>query len=230
MTDDSSPSRGAYPEFYYATPRDEVMNFVPPGARRILEVGCGSGAFRAHFPTEIEYWGVEPESGPAAEAAKHLTKVLRGNFEECAQELPNAYFDLVVCNDVIEHMPDPRQFLRAIQRVMTPTAALVGSIPNVRVLSNLVRLLAKRDWEYVDSGILDYTHLRFFTQKSLARELSDAGFTIERLAGINALGSKEQGLRRLFKAGASSAASFALGRDTRFVQFGFRATLTHPND
>lgn len=225
MSRPSTPQVHDYPEFYFAAPRDEVVEFLPQTARRVLEVGCGSGAFRAHFPPNVEYWGIQPQDGPATEAEEHLTKVLRGNFEEHEHNLPDAYFVLIVCNDVIEHMPDHRQFLRGIQRVMAADALLVGSVPNVRLLSNLVRLLAKRDWEYVDSGILDYTHLRFFTQKSLTRELAATGFTIERVAGINALGSREQGLPRLLKTIASGVASFVVGRDTRFVQFGFRARL-----
>ena len=215
----------AYPEFYFATPRDEVFAFVPAGSRRVLEIGCGSGAFRAHFPAEVEYWGVEPEDGPAADAAKHLTRVLQGNAGDCLPAQPDGYFDLIVCNDVIEHMPDHRRFLRDIQRVMSPGGSLVGSVPNVRLLSNLARLLLKRDWEYIDSGILDYTHLHFFTEKSLRRELLNAGFSIEKLAAINALGSRERGLSRMLKLTASTAASLLVGRDTRFVQFAFRARL-----
>ena len=221
---DCLPERAAdYPQFYFATPRDEVVGFLPANPRRVLEVGCGSGAFRAHFPTDVEYWGIEPEEGPARDAGRKLTKVLQGDFEVCLPDLPTGYFDLIVCNDVIEHMRDHRYFLEVIQTVMEPRATLVGSVPNVRLLSNLARLLLRRDWAYIDSGILDYTHLRFFTGKSLARELSAAGFKIERLRGINPLGSSERGVSRLLKVGVSNLASLLLGRDTRFVQFGFRA-------
>ena len=221
----SAEAADPYPEFYFATPRDEVFAFVPRESRRVLEVGCGSGAFRSHFPAQVEYWGIELEKGPAKDAAKHLTRVLVGNAESCLPKLPAGYFDLVVCNDVIEHMPDHRRFLRDVQRVMAPAAAMVGSVPNVRLLSNLARLLFKRDWEYIDSGVLDYTHLHFFTQKSLRRELVNAGFAIEKLAGINPLGGRDRGPARLLKTAVGSAASLLLGRDTRFVQFAFRARL-----
>ena len=214
-----------YPAYYFAAPRDEVFKFVPPGSRRVLEVGCGSGAFRAHFASETEYWGIEPRESPANDAAKRLTKVLLGSFHDRLAELPEAYFDLVIINDVIEHMRDYREFLLAVQKVMAPGAVIVGSVPNVRLVSNLARLLIKRDWEYLDAGILDYTHLHFFTQKSLTRELKKAGFNIERLEGINALGSTEHGLPKFLKTVASSAVSLLMGSDTRFVQFAFRAKL-----
>lgn len=213
----------AYQSAYFGLARDEVMGFVPAGAQRILEVGCGSGAFRAHFAPWVEYWGVEPEEGPATDAAKALTKVIHGRFDERQGELPKAYFDVVVCNDVIEHMIDHRAFLRDVQSVLVPGGALVGSIPNIRLMSNLARLLVKRDWEYLSQGILDYTHLRFFTKKSWIRELGGAGLKVERVTGINPLGSKERGLSRFYKVVLSSIGAVVLGGDTRFVQIGFRA-------
>lgn len=212
-----------YPEFYFATPRSEVYALVRGGARRILEIGCGSGAFRSHFAGSVEYWGVEPEAAPAADAARSLSKVLHGTFDKCRSEIPTAYFDLVVCNDVIEHMTDHRAFLREIQEVMAPAAMIVGSVPNVRLLSNLARLLVQRDWRYLDSGVLDYTHLRFFTEKSLRRELELSGLRVEEVIGINPLGGKDAGLARLLKTAVSLIASLLMGRDTRFVQYAFRA-------
>jgi 2-polyprenyl-3-methyl-5-hydroxy-6-metoxy-1,4-benzoquinol methylase len=212
-----------YRSSYFGLSRDEVIDFVPTGARRVLEVGCGSGVFRRHFPGDVEYWGIEPEEGPAREAAKHLTKVLHGRFDDSKGDLPENYFDLVVCNDVIEHMPDHRGFLRDVQHVVVPGGALVGSVPNVRLLTNLARLLIKRDWQYLEEGVLDYTHLRFFTKKSWTRELASSGLEVERVVGINPLGSKEHGLDRLFKIVASSAGALLMGGDTRFVQIGFRA-------
>ena len=207
-----------YSKGYFALSRDELVEFLPKDTRRVLEVGCGSGIFRAHFPNNVEYWGIEPQEGPARDAARHLTKVLQGTFDDCRSELPTSYFDLVVCNDVIEHMFDHRAFLRDIQNFLTPKGVLIGSVPNVRLLSHLARLLIKRDWEYIGEGTLDYTHLRFFTEKSFARELVKAGFAVDKLRGINALGSKERGIPKLLKVAVSSVASLLIGRDTRFVQ------------
>jgi SAM-dependent methyltransferase len=208
-----------YPHYYFATSRDEMAKFVPVGVKRVLEIGCGSGGFRSHVPTAVEYWGIEYEPGPATDAATRLTQVLHGKVEDRLAEVPRGYFDLIVCNDVIEHLEDPRGFLADIQRVMAPDAKLVGSIPNVRLLTNLYRLLVRRDWEYVDSGVLDYTHLHFFTQKSLRRELTRAGLVVETLEGINPLGHDSGTLKRLL----GLVASWVVGADSRFVQLAFVA-------
>ena len=67
---------------------------------------------------------------------------------------------------------------------------LVGSVPNVRFWGNMINLLIRRDWKYEDSGVLDKTHLRFFTRKSLRRLLESAGYRMELLRGIESMRMK----------------------------------------
>ena len=82
----------------------------------------------------------------------------------------------MVCNDVIEHMADHDRFLRQIRGHIAPGGVLIGSVPNMRHYRALFELLVLRDWDYRDSGVLDRTHLRFFTARSLRRSLTRAGF------------------------------------------------------
>lgn len=170
---------------YYHGGRPEVAKFLPERYSRILEIGCGDGGFCLLLTGDFEYWGVEPEPSAAQKAATHLHKVLQGSFDQIMDQLPEAYFDLVICNDVIEHMPDHDFFLQEIRKKMTPGSYLVGSIPNVRYYKNLLALLFLKDWKYTAKGILDSTHLRFFTQKSLLRIFKINGFTPERVDGLN---------------------------------------------
>ena len=167
---------------YYSGMRQDVFALVPPNIHRVLEIGCGSGRFRENSPSEIEYWGVEPVS-MAAQEAKGLTRILVGTLEEVAPSLPDGYFDLVVCNDVIEHIVDTHKVLATIRTKMTATGWLVGSLPNVRSVWVLLELIFRRDWRYRESGVLDNTHVRFFTFKSARRMLSEGGFNIEVFKG-----------------------------------------------
>jgi len=213
---------------YYANTRPEVAAFLPDGVTRVLEIGCGLGNFRRNFAAPVEYWGVEAVAAVAQLAGTRLDRVLAGSYREVCGSLPDGYFDLVVCNDVIEHMDDHDRFLRDIQAKMRPGRSyLVGSVPNVRYITNLYGMLLRRDWQYVDAGILDRTHLRFFTERSLARSLRQHGFTIESLAGINRVELGPRSMRYLVQATAAHLAAFVLGRDTLCAQFAFRARLDH---
>lgn len=209
---------------YYRHGRAEVLPFLPAAYARVLEVGCGAGQFGAQL-NAAEIWGVEPDPVAAAKAAERYHRVLPGLYDAVAAELPEGYFDLIVCNDVIEHVPDHDAFLASLKRKLAPGGSLVGSVPNVRYYKHLADLLFRRDWHYVDAGILDRTHLRFFTERSLRAALGQAGLRIERFAGINS--ALRKGIRRnLGKAlllGGLWLVSGGRMADLKYLQFGFRA-------
>jgi 2-polyprenyl-3-methyl-5-hydroxy-6-metoxy-1,4-benzoquinol methylase len=100
-------------------------------------------------------------------AGEKLSTILIGSVEEQLDSLPDDYFDCIICNDIIEHLADPWKVMSSLKRKISPNGFFVCSIPNVLFWKNLYELLIKRDWKYVDSGILDKTHLRFFTKKVL---------------------------------------------------------------
>lgn len=215
---------------YFHNARVEMLRLAPQRPRRVLEIGCGAGAFSEQIAAE-ERWGVEPNPAAAAEAESKLTRVIRGLYDDAEANLPDRHFDLVIANDVIEHMPDHDRFLQRIKAKMAPGAALVGSVPNVRALTQLAKLLVLKDWTYTDEGILDRTHLRFFTKKSLAGALAANGYAVEALTGLNSM--LRHGLRRrgepVKNALASAATAGVIGAtlgyywDVQFPQYGFRA-------
>lgn len=172
---------------YYEQDRKEVVDFLPVQASVILDIGCGVGAFGAGLKAQkdIEIWGVEPVSDVAASADKVLDKVINGLFDEHAS-LPDAYFDAVVFNDSLEHFPDPFPPLElAKTKLKKDTGVIVASIPNVRFIRNIRHVLFEKDWKYTDKGILDRTHLRFFTKKSMVRTFEEAGYEVISIEGIN---------------------------------------------
>lgn len=219
-------NNNALPSTYYVGVRNEMLPFLPERRQRILEIGCGYGTFSEGVDGCVEYWGVEPDKGAAAIAGKKLGKVFVGTYEEVAKQLPDNYFDLIVCNDVIEHMPDHEEFLKDIQNKISDGGALIASIPNVRYYGNLLELIFNKDWRYRESGILDRTHLRFFTRKSLLQCLDRSGYEIEKFEGINGLKTRILPLKRLFR----PLIFCLLGNDVRYLQFAFRVVKRISND
>ena len=206
-------------QVYFGFTRPEMVQFLPDEYSRILEIGCCEGNFRQLCGRPCEYWGVEPFENAAEIAKTKLDKVLVGFYSEIEEQIPDSYFDLVIANDVIEHIEQPWNFLKSLKKKMTKNASLVLSIPNVRYYGNLRELLRRKDWEYKDSGILDITHLRFFTEKSIIRLLNENGFEIEKMQGINPVTIRRRNLPKYW------LVKFILGKDIEFLQFGVRAKI-----
>jgi SAM-dependent methyltransferase len=211
---------------YYRNQRPEMLDFIPARRSRVLEVGCGEATFIGSLPGVEEAWGIEPSA--AADIARgRLHRVFHATYDEAEADLPLAYFDVIICNDVIEHMPDHDSFLARVAKHLVPGGMLVGSIPNVRYYNNLFEMMIEKDWHYRDSGILDRTHFRFFTGKSLAGALRRNGYRVERMRGINA-GNSFAGAHRAWLYLPLSwvliAVTLGYFSDIRFLQFGFQAT------
>jgi 2-polyprenyl-3-methyl-5-hydroxy-6-metoxy-1,4-benzoquinol methylase len=206
---------------YYQLNRPEMHPFLPGRTLRALEIGCAEGNFIQVLPSECEVWGCEANSEIALRAAgnQRFFKVLSGIYEEVEPEIPDGYFDLIICNDVIEHMPDHDRFLASAFKKLSPTGVLVGSVPNVRFIAHLFELIVDADWRYRDSGILDRTHQRYFTFKSLTRSLNQNGFEIELLKGINPVMSRRWRLLMAFL----RIVSFGRFSDMSYLQCAFRA-------
>lgn len=205
----------------YSGCRHEMVHFLPHTAcKSVLEIGCGLGGFRNYLPTTCEYWGVDPHAPSQSSSSCQSNKVmfLTGTYEEVCQKIPNRFFDLVICNDVIEHMAKPEQFLESIKAKLSDGGVIIGSIPNVRHLRILGQILLYKDWHYTDWGILDRTHLRFFTMKSFRRMVVQAGYEIVTLKGLYK--GKFTGVYKYLFWLQFIPALF-LGFDTPYSQFGF---------
>ena len=167
---------------YYGHSRPEVAALVPKGARRVVDVGCGAGALgralKAERP-ELQVRGVEIVAEQAARARSVLDDAVVGSAE---QPMPSGWPapDCVIFADVLEHLVDPWSVLKHWRRALAPGGALVVSIPNVTHRS-VVAGLSRGRWDYRDAGILDRTHLRFFTRETAIELVEQAGFRVVRM-------------------------------------------------
>jgi SAM-dependent methyltransferase len=172
---------------YYSSQRGELHEFLPASLDSLLDIGCAEGGYGSavltkHPPATV--WGVEPHKPAADLAAKRLSRVINDVFRP-ELPIPDAHFDVITFNDSIEHMADEYAALRLARRKLKPGGTLICCVPNVRYLENVRQLLLEADWRYTDNGVLDRTHLRFFTQKSICRAITETGFTISTISGIN---------------------------------------------
>jgi 2-polyprenyl-3-methyl-5-hydroxy-6-metoxy-1,4-benzoquinol methylase len=165
---------------YYNTYKWEITPLIPEGPHTILDLGCGTGLFGRNLKEQNkarEIVGVEIFKQAADEAAKYYKKVYHGDVEQLNLNYKD-YFDFVICGDILEHLKDPWTMLRRIKSWLKAGGRLLVSIPNLRYWTVLKDLVLCGDWEYRDAGILDRTHLRFFTKKSFLNAMAKAGFSI----------------------------------------------------
>lgn len=171
---------------YFGAARREMLRFVPLTASRILDIGCGDGAFGALLKERqpCTVTGLELVASAAKTADFRLDRVIVGSAEEKLAFDPAA-FDCIVCNDVLEHLVDPWTAVSRLADHLVPGGCIVASIPNVRYFRVLKALLQDGTWAYTDKGVLDRTHLRFFTRRTIPGLFEPVGLQIETLVGIN---------------------------------------------
>jgi len=208
---------------YYSNPRIEIFELlkttypeINDTNLRILEIGCGAGVFRKHF-NNVEYWGIEPNSDQAEKARKIGVNVIGGTFEEVSNIIPDNYFNIVVLNDVLEHMHDHDLFLRQIVHKGKKEFTIIGSVPNVRFITVLIKYVFLGDWAYKEMGVLDRTHLRFFTKKSLKATLIKSSYELIELKGINKIPFSIRKIR----GSILRVIAILFGSDCKFMQFAF---------
>jgi len=123
--------------------------------------------------------------------------VLVGNVELLPFPSTIGTFDCILYADVLEHLVRPDECLRRQQSVLAPTGEIVASIPNVNHYSVVLPLLRAGEWRYVDSGILDSTHLRFFTLKTAKELFTNTGFRLDRAQPCLSIGPRMKLLHRV---------------------------------
>jgi 2-polyprenyl-3-methyl-5-hydroxy-6-metoxy-1,4-benzoquinol methylase len=161
----------------------DVLWMMPPQLSRVVEVGSSSGALAAAYRQSnpaTEYIGIEIDAGYVEQSARHCTRVVHANIEQMSADALQALLpvDCWLFADVLEHLYDPWRVLKRLRSTMRPGDCVVACLPNTQHWSVLARLVSGNLW-YEDMGLLDRTHIRFFTRITLIKMFEDSGFRIE---------------------------------------------------
>ncbi len=161
------------------TSHARVLRLVGEG-KRVLELGCATGYMSKILQSQgCEVVGVEIDPEAATRAASFCEQIVVGDIEEIdfEQELGNRKFDVITAADVLEHLKDPAAVLRTLKSFLESDGYLVFSIPNTAHGSLRLALLSGK-FDYSDVGLLDRSHLRFYTKETLPDLFDQGGFVM----------------------------------------------------
>jgi len=146
----------------------------------VLDLGCGEGFFAERLArNDNRIVGADLIEAPkrATKLEQYIRADLVRGLAEVFPQLGSRKFDRVLLQDIVEHVPQPDRLLKDCHQVLRPRGELLVSVPNIANITVRLGLLCGR-FEYAERGILDRTHLRFFTRKSARRALEEAGYEI----------------------------------------------------
>ena len=171
---------------YYENARSDILQLLPAESHKVLEIGCGTGNTlvklrnlgRARWVGGIELNGIAAEK-----ARKHINRIWVGDVNDWldakngpAEESP---FDVILCLDVLEHLVDPWTLTVRLANILKPGGSIIAVLPNIRFYKVVLKLLFEGQWEYEESGVLDSTHLRFFTRSTMIAMFEQAGLQVK---------------------------------------------------
>lgn len=165
----------------YSGNRPDLIKYIPDNAKRILDVGCGEGGL-GKLLIDSGRWelsAIELNAEAAKKAEPYYNKVIVGDVQSIIFPYPKNYFDCIVCGDVLEHLYDPWITLEKLTDYLEVNGDIIISLPNIRHYKVLKKLVIGGRWEYKASGILDRSHIRFFTLIEMEIMLQNAGLRVK---------------------------------------------------
>jgi 2-polyprenyl-3-methyl-5-hydroxy-6-metoxy-1,4-benzoquinol methylase len=169
---------------YYACEREDMRKLVPAGVRRVLDVGCGNGAFGAGLKRErpgIHVAGIELTDW-AETAREYLDGVYKVDAERDDLNIMGK-FDCITFNDVLEHLFDPWKMVARLSSCLEPGGYMIASSPNMRFFHVLKALVLNKRFDYEDAGVMDRTHVRWFTIRTFPEIFLRAGLIVVESGG-----------------------------------------------
>ena len=168
---------------YYSHKREDIVELaVKSGTiKNVLDIGCGYGKcgqiLKSKGAEKVD--GIEISKEAYQQAKQNLDEVILGSAEDKTLIDKFGVYDCILCGDILEHLVDPWNALDLYSKHIKDGGRLICSIPNVRYYKVILKLLFFGEWKYQESGILDKTHLRFFSKKTILAMFKQTGYSIE---------------------------------------------------
>ncbi len=171
---------------YYSNIRIDIIKFIKREKEnlKVLEIGAAYGETLYYLKQNniaAEVVGVDLfEDLENKQNYKQVDNFIFGNIEQLELIEYYNYFDIILLPDVLEHLVEPKPVLEKIKNYLKPNGQIIVSMPNIRHYSALNKIFFKGDFRYEESGIFDYTHIRFYCKKNIIELISDSGYKIKK--------------------------------------------------
>ncbi|MGZ4929169.1 MAG: class I SAM-dependent methyltransferase [Halobacteriota archaeon] len=178
-------------EGYSSQIRWDIIQLIPAGKHKILDVGCGAGDTSKKLKElgkANETVGIEINEQVTQDLSEILDRLYVGDVETIELPRTENNFDYILFGDVLEHLINPRRVLHSYKSLLRDNGYIIASIPNIKHYEVLLRLIFFDEFQYGDEGILDWAHLRFFTKKEIVKMFTDENFEVVDLIPVD--GSK----------------------------------------
>ena len=205
-----------------ANPLGQIARILPADAK-VLDIGAGNGMLGRvlrHAGKQIIIDGIEPSEFAVKLAEPFYRRVYQGYAQDHAQTMRVNQYDYIVLADVIEHIPDPAVFLADILKNLPDATKMIISIPNV-AFGGVRLALLNGIFDYVDSGLLERTHLRFFTLSTALRLFELLKIYPERILSLERSFYRMEFSRKLLNAMPLTVMNLARKPDARAYQYLF---------
>jgi 2-polyprenyl-3-methyl-5-hydroxy-6-metoxy-1,4-benzoquinol methylase len=173
------------PEEYYKGINKNILKHIKKNSASVLDVGCAQGnlgrVIKEEFGSTVI--GIEAFPNAAMEAREKLDEVYDENIENFNMPFKKESFDHIIFGDVLEHLNDPWLTLKNIRPFLKKDGSIITSIPNIAHITTVVDLLQGK-WTYQDAGLMDKTHLRFFTKTEIEKMFNECGYNVVNIESI----------------------------------------------
>lgn len=173
---------------YHQSERKEIASFFNESPGTVLDIGCGGGGtgklIKQKFPSS-RVIGIELNPHAAEHARQYLDQVICEDIDtlDLTQQIGSTRVDAVLLLDVLEHLYNPWKALVRVRGWLDEGTRVLASVPNIRNLANLDQLAAGH-WTYGPNGVLDITHVRFFTRESLRQLFEETGYHVHEMTPL----------------------------------------------
>jgi len=157
------------PEEYYEIERHEIIDEITIGNHNVLDIGCAKGKTAEIIRSKGKakhVVGVELNAAIGEKAERLFDVLIIGDIEKVEVPTPFGHYDYILAGDVLEHLVDPWNVLLKMRDALKSDGKIIFSVPNIRNWTVWLPLVLLGRWEYTEYGILDSTHLRFFTKRT----------------------------------------------------------------